>query len=136
MGELKGGFNMREIKFRAWYKTAGRMFDVAKIGCYGYVTDLLDKGYRFHAALGDIVLMQYTGLKDKNGVEIYEGDVVNWDDANWEVIWFAHGYALADDYGRCMMSDHFNVLINGNELLDVEVIGNIHENPELLENNQ
>ena len=75
--------------------------------------------------------LQYTGLKDKNGVEIYEGDVVRLgemhrtkDESNiGQIIWTKYQYA--------MDGDGFSLLLCNTK--DVEVIGNIYENKELLE---
>lgn len=72
----------REIKFRAWHKEKRKMFPVTTIQFPttfnpGYAGTLKEDGfdtlYPFEEA---VILMQYTGLKDKNGKEIYEGDVV------------------------------------------------------------
>lgn len=78
----------------------------------------------------DQILMQSTGLKDKNGVEIFEGDIVRWHDV---VTW---DYSVTFKYGVFCISDdpssnfyHLKEDINGK----FEVIGNIYENPELLE---
>jgi len=116
---------MREIKFRAWDKRCGimttlREWDFAHGECLikhmGESDDCPNES--------DLEIMQYTGLKDKNGKEIYEGDIVNWHIEKellvvaWSITCFVmeniEGYA----YG-------FN---NGNFK---EVIGNIYENPEL-----
>lgn len=76
-------------------------------------------------------LMQYTGLKDKNGVEIYEGDIVSADDITCEVEWRRHGWVAK-------WSSIRNGKVDGYRRPDLgfrshEVIGNIYDNPELLE---
>lgn len=109
---------MREIKFRAWNTI--KMIDL----------DPCDKKY--DGALQDLVqeenwiVMQYTGLKDKNGKEIWEGDLCNY-----------YGYIGVVKYDdECAM--FFLDLSKNNEpstALDPDcvVIGNIYESPELLE---
>ena len=71
---------MREIKFRVWDKNKSKMnYDITGFECSQNIIDgVFIDGEYFDLKNG--VLMQYTGLKDKNGVEIYEGDVVknNW----------------------------------------------------------
>ena len=120
---------MRKIKFRAWHLHENKMYDV-------YNLDLLFgrcwSKERRECLLGcDIELMQYTGLKDKNGKEIYEGDIVNYSHPRTNeiirTVTFKHGaFGIEGIYEKTH-------IIFGN-ILDnhIEVIGNIYENPELL----
>lgn len=119
---------MREIKFRAWDKEKKKMEFVGAIDwtenekiitCNTSTT----KHYSFQEGEqeDDFVLMQYTGLKDKNGKEIYEGDIVKMlvdslnGEENVEVKWRKEGFW-----------QYFNGFDN------CEVVGNIYSNPELL----
>ena len=140
---------MRKIKFRAWFE--GHMYEVAKLdfwGCPEQATcDMAGTGENgewkelFDIYVGEVELMQYTGLKDKNGKEIYEGDIVSFEDSDG-------GYEYPDlvvntgivEYGdlgfyftnrvAVEMDDFY---IKDGRCDEVEIIGNIYENPELLE---
>lgn len=95
---------MREIKFRAWDKEKKEMFN-----------DIWIDGNFIN--MPEYIVMQFTGLKDKNGKEIYEGDIVKNIDRVFEVT-FKDGY--------------FSIIHNKKGLLYCEVIGNKYENSELL----
>ena len=141
---------MRQIKFRAWSEEDYEGRHIIPRGMYQvlnlplWTTAKMDAPLEFCVKsepdrrysdrnFSSYVLMQFTGLTDKNGKEIYEGDVVGllgtshsfeifWDDkfGAWSLILQEHGFAPAEDH------------LLGNCLDDVEVIGNIYENPDLL----
>jgi uncharacterized phage protein (TIGR01671 family) len=131
---------MREIKFRAWIR-CGEWDEETDEQAYEMVYDL---AYEEFEPLNDLLkgtenLMQYTGLKDKNGTEIYEGDTGK-----------IRGYNAISDLqgvGEVKFEDGaffldvtdpphpFNArytLVSSKNHYDIEVIGNIYENPELL----
>lgn len=74
----------------------------------------------------DAIIMQYTGLKDKNGKEIYEGDIVDTENGIYEVLWYGEG--------ACFRFHILGSLESPLNYDDIKVIGNIYENPELLAN--
>jgi len=76
----------------------------------------------------DYLIMQYTGLKDKNGKDIYEGDILNHNYENYKgKVWFSDGcfFTGCEGFG--------SQTINELDTEWVEVIGNIYENPGLIE---
>lgn len=129
---------MRELRFRAWDK------DVAKYA-HGvdeliYV-DILEVGARVFSIVqmcpSRYIIEQYTGLKDKNGNEIYEGDIIQEEiDFNSKMTDGVFTYVVEWDSDTLC----YGLRGNGNSIHDelwevnasVEVIGNIHENPALL----
>ena len=126
---------MREIKFRAWHKEIKEMFQVGQItlekGGWDYQPD-----NRKHIGLSipyqpSFILMQYTGLHDKKGKEIYEGDILQIDVDRAYVIW-NEKYCY---FELVPIGDYYfdsNVIGHILEYLDVEVIGNIYNNKELV----
>ena len=165
----------REIKFRAWAKESKH------IGCSHFKgTPLLQFWINYYNDPDGYNLMQYTGLKDKNGVEIYEGDILQCDTYHGFLKWWSNTQDMIDiaehekkvksetykqngkvefEQGsfRCFYK-YLNFFVQWNDAikehcvigketkkrdtscdciegwLNIEVIGNIYENPELLEN--
>ena len=128
---------MRTIKFRVWDEQDPKMYNDASVMCYDGVMWASWGEGTCELELSDhdeqgVHLMQYTGLKDKSGVEIYEGDIVI-DPMSVEDSLIAIIYE-EDQFGG-YMRDKYKSWIAASELEAAgEVIGNIHENPELLIN--
>ena len=138
----------REIKFRAWHKYHKRMLEV--IGLRYENNELTEIGVKYpdghfpkrvyysknnsdfylYNNKGDCTfeLMQCTGLKDKNGKEIYEGDIIKAESRLWQVD-FKDGCFVGVDFKNVAWDELVNIGYG-----ETEVIGNIYENPELLNN--
>jgi uncharacterized phage protein (TIGR01671 family) len=124
---------MREIKFRAWDKYFKKIVEVRSIGFKLKTIKVIpvksiNKLDIYETTLDDIELMQYTGLKDKNGVEIYEGDIIEQHEELYTVAWNDKmccfvGYMEDMDY------EMFSYVLRQKY---IKVVGNIYENKELL----
>lgn len=117
---------MREVEFRAWYRDKKLMedWDLVK---YSF-PDILEND--------DIVIMQYTGLKDCDGTKIFEGDILKMPsfNPNLNIVRFDRGgFCLEPITG---IESYFWSDIKYAEDDGSEVIGNIYENPELLGENK
>ena len=138
---------MRILKFRAWLKKDKKMVGVKMIGG-GYLWTDENWIDSINVNLAEIAheigvtceVMQFTGLLDKSGKEIYEGDVFNciyeFDGCkkHKQVVIYVEVSArfITKDYGKCHQS---GVTQTMSDMHRMEVIGNIYENPELLNQN-
>lgn len=148
---------MREIKFRAWDKDKEKMTDDFVIGAWnGNIMTAGESGWTSRHGR-DLILMESTSLKDKNGKEIYEGDILKgeYGEQSKEPLHITKGEVL---FNRGKYEIKFNLVwrtldlfsIDGNNAIywreqynrvadeyfrveRIEIIGNIYENPDLLE---
>ena len=136
---------MREIKFKAYAKAYNKIVNVDRLGLNsdGTAQEIIvaerelgeyDSDEWADLQAGEFELLQYAGLKDKNGKEIYEGDIVSFKSAHsnydyktiGEVVWYCGEAAfLVECNGEIFK--HFD------EIREIEVLGNVYENPELLQ---
>ncbi|ABI36869.1 hypothetical protein [Geobacillus virus E2] len=123
---------MKEIKYRAWdgknlLQVEAIHFDVNTVEVI-VPCDAIDcEGHPFEYSFDEVVIMQYTGLKDKNGTEIYEGDVIRDNDGFLWVVYFEDGM-------YCAKGGEYETVEYLIEFCPewCEVISNIYEHPHLL----
>jgi hypothetical protein len=143
---------MRDIKLRAWDKKRKRMFSFTGANMLSAISfsnnnglpavskveiHLNDTGTYIWEDAENFILSQYTGLKDNNGVEIYEGNIIRIKTENTESIHeiiykdgapFGRNITVLEHRLLCVTSEYIRCMSEY-----IEIIGNIYENPELLE---
>jgi uncharacterized phage protein (TIGR01671 family) len=133
---------MREIKFRAWDTVINQMiYNVFPRNSHGDVVSF-DYDVNPHGTLIFVKLMQFTGLHDKNGKEIYEGDILATSNDGkdgcdiWDIKTFGYTKVIWDIASSRFRGTKWTwgvgEIDSVYDLNYVEVIGNIYENPELL----
>ena len=122
-------------RYRAWLKEDKEMVDVEEIHFFNGKFDFIGDAITWMCKSDDCVLMQSTGLKDKNGKEIFEGDIVRVDGFKNIVVKFGK-IEHQENGGGVAIYQGFNLLIEGGYpeavMSDFEIVGNVFENIHLL----
>lgn len=124
------------LRFRAWLKEDKEMVDVEEINFYNGEFDFIGDAITWMCKSNDCVLMQSTGLRDKNGKEIFEGDIlsIETDEENVrvEVSWDSKHALFVFESKKYNEKEALGELFEDSSY-PFKIIGNIHTNPELLE---
>ena len=121
---------MRQIKFRVWLDEFNKMFyDVGLMGGELYV-NIDGKGYDVVGDCMDFKLMQFTGLYDRKGTPIYEGDIAKSGKRLFVARW---NNDIASFVWKPLDGESSYPCFNVGTVKNMEIVGNVFENPELLE---
>ena len=118
-------------KFRAWHRELNMMFEVKSLVFTLNLATIASKNDLVPSrtcSFDDIILMQSTGMFDKNGVEIFEGDVVSFSiDNGWDYVVSKNGLIIYSDGCYQILENGIKYRINQCLEEDIEVIGNMYE---------
>ena len=122
------------FKFRVYYKPHNKVYNVICLNCYRQKEIIIEyNGSTTVVEWKNCEILQSTGLHDKNGKLIYEGDILKQPDGivdyvYWENGCYLHNGTAITNYDFCYQGDSWAKEVNTHE-----VIGNMYENPELIE---
>lgn len=128
---MKGVYKMRELKFRAWDRFNKRMLNVNNLANEGsFIVAYKNRGDSIGLSDIEADIMQYTGIKDINGKEIFESDILSWQDGYLNEHINAVAWSDKSLWWALNYEGEFVESLSRAEL--PEVVGNIYENPELV----
>ncbi len=121
----------REIKFRAWSFKEKCWEGAFSIHKNGYFRNSDIEPIWQSADEANVVVMQFTGMKDRQGKEIYEGDILRMDNATAQVVFWERPpeFGLDFSHNEDLWCEDWNITDDSDRM---EVIGNIYENPDLV----
>ena len=125
---------MREIKFRAWDKENEKMMKVSSLSLENKEIAVRENGTYHFFRMQNLELMQYTGLKDKNDKEIYEGDILFFRDENMKYVVVWQDTAFMTKSIEIRKYSEKMCWLDDTEIC-CEIVGNIYENKKLSEEN-
>ena len=135
---------MKDIKFRAWLADNHWAINDYDQMIDDYCGTILFETFGFFTEPDEIIYMQFTGLTDKNGKDVYEGDIYNFQGGkSYQVMFVGAAWCGGANDESCIplgwdmpengADDMDCLFVDDNWSSSIEVIGNIHESPELLE---
>lgn len=128
---------MIEVKFKVWDKINKKIYPVVRMwfnqGVLQNVWVETSEGRISKRTLDNVILIRYTGLKDKNGIEIYEGDILRYEDGVPLCVVYSEQYCAWIIQTPDKKWWKFASMFSFDNTCLCHIVGNVYENPELLE---